>query len=100
MNYLATGKVAEPIFSLYTFQLKYNLAKGSNEPVSDANNLWEKIQEIVNYLEIYELDNLPKLIAESEINNPSNQDRRLTTKDLIFEKKYNKLGFQYQITAR
>lgn len=97
MNYLTTGKVSEATVSLYTFNLRNNLAQGNEKILENADSLWHKIQEVIESINISDLENLPELIAEYEKNNRRSKDGRLTQYDLIFETEYNKINLGVRI---
>ena len=61
---MPTGKVAYPKLTLYAFQLRHNFA-GNNKPLDNADNLWQKCQQIGQKNGIPKLENLPKLIEET-----------------------------------
>lgn len=84
MNYPPTGKVNQPILSLYAFHLRNSL-EGNHQTVENANNLWYKIKNITEFTGIPELESLPESIAKNEKSNQSNQDGKLIKDDLIFE---------------
>lgn len=62
-------KVAYPKLTLYAFHLRHNLAQGEINPVSNANGLWLKCQELGQKLGIPKLEALPSLIpaADSQV---------------------------------
>lgn len=39
-------KVANPKLTLYAFHLRNNLAQGEEEPIEDANRLWDNCQQL------------------------------------------------------
>lgn len=69
-------KVANPKLSIYAFHLRNNLAKGEDEPVNNANHLWEECQRIGQKLHVPRLESLIERLQESngQIGVSSNQD--------------------------
>ncbi|MEQ8976095.1 MAG: hypothetical protein RIE73_37655 [Coleofasciculus sp. C1-SOL-03] len=69
-------KVANPKLSLYAFHLRNNLAQGEDEPVNNANILWEECQRIGQKLHVPRLESLIARLQESngQIGVSSNQD--------------------------
>ena len=58
-------KVANPKLTLYAFHLRNNLAQGEEEPVKDANHLWEQCQLLGKTLSIPRLESLIERLQES-----------------------------------
>lgn len=51
-------KVANPKLTFYAFHLRNNLAQGEEEPVEDANHLWEQCQQLGKKLNVPRLESL------------------------------------------
>ncbi|NEO97710.1 MAG: hypothetical protein F6K58_03185 [Symploca sp. SIO2E9] len=58
-------KVANPKLTLYAFHLRNNLAQGEEEPVEDANHLWEQCQQLGKTLSVPRLESLLKRLQDS-----------------------------------
>ncbi|MEQ9354504.1 hypothetical protein [Coleofasciculus chthonoplastes] len=69
-------KVANPKLTLCAFHLRNNLAQGEDEPVNNANHLWEECQRIGQKLHVPRLESLIERLQESngQIGVSSNQD--------------------------
>jgi len=67
-------KIANPKLTLYAFHLRNNLAQGEEEPVEDANHLWEYCRQLGKILNIPRLESLFDRLQDSQGNvgiNPS-----------------------------
>ncbi|MEQ8538768.1 MAG: hypothetical protein RIB93_15135 [Coleofasciculus sp. D1-CHI-01] len=62
--------------SLYAFHLRNNFAQGEDEPVNNANHLWEECQQIGQKLHVLRLESLIERLQEGngQIGVSSNQD--------------------------
>jgi len=58
-------KVANPKLTLYAFHLRNNLAQGEEEPIKDANHLWEQCQELGETLNVPRLESLLERLQDS-----------------------------------
>ncbi len=58
-------KVANPKLTLYAFHLRNNLAQGEEEPVKDANHLWEQCQQLGKKLNVPRLEFLLERLQDS-----------------------------------
>ncbi|GAA6616266.1 hypothetical protein [Scytonema sp. NUACC26] len=64
-NTSPSRKVANPKLTLYAFHLRNNLAQGLQEPVKNANFLWEQCQRVGQKLGIPRLESLMKRLQGS-----------------------------------
>ncbi|MEB3180721.1 MAG: hypothetical protein VKL59_17095 [Nostocaceae cyanobacterium] len=62
------GKVTNPKLTLYAFHLRNNLAQGYDEPVDDANHLWEQCQQLGQKLNIPRLESLIERLQDNNGN--------------------------------
>ena len=69
-------KVANPKLTLYAFHLRNNLSQGEEEPVEDANHLWEQCQQLGKTLHVPRLESLLERLQDSngKIGITSSQD--------------------------
>ncbi|MFP5269024.1 hypothetical protein [Coleofasciculus sp.] len=69
-------KVANPKLTLCAFHLRNNLAQGEDEPVNNANHLWEECQRLGQKLHVPRLESLIERLQENngQIGVSSNQD--------------------------
>jgi hypothetical protein len=58
-------KVANPKLTLYAFHLRNNLSQGEEEPVEDANHLWEQCQHLGKTLNVPRLESLIERLQDS-----------------------------------
>jgi hypothetical protein len=58
-------KVANPKLTLYAFHLRNNLAQGEDEPVNNANHLWEQCQRLGQKLHVPRLESLIERLQDS-----------------------------------
>jgi len=58
-------KVTNPKLTLYAFHLRNNLAQGGEEPVEDANHLWEQCQQLGKKLNVPRLEFLLERLQNS-----------------------------------
>jgi hypothetical protein len=58
-------KVSNPKLILYAFHLRNNLAQGEEEPVEDANHLWEQCQQLGRKLNVPRLESLIERLQDS-----------------------------------
>ncbi|MEQ8468185.1 hypothetical protein [Coleofasciculus sp. E1-EBD-02] len=59
-------KVANPKLTLYAFHLRNNLAQGEEEPVDDANHLWDQCQQLGKKLNVPRLESLLERLQDSQ----------------------------------
>ncbi|EDX78751.1 hypothetical protein MC7420_7404 [Coleofasciculus chthonoplastes PCC 7420] len=59
-------KVANPKLTLYAFHLRNNLAQGEEQPVDDANHLWEQCQQLGKKLNVPRLESLLDRLQDSQ----------------------------------
>jgi hypothetical protein len=59
-------KVANPKLTLYAFHLRNNLAQGEEEPVKDANHLWEQCQQLGKKFNVPRLESLIERLQDSK----------------------------------
>ena len=90
MDNFSTGKVAYPKLTLYAYHLKYSLAQKPKTPVTNANNLWLKCQQLGKQLGIPKLETLPGLIAKANNQKPS------TTGEILPERLLNFTAIKHQ----
>jgi hypothetical protein len=69
-------KVANPKLTLYAFHLRNNLAQGEEEPIEDANHLWEQCQQLGKKFNVPRLESLLERLQDSngKIGITPNQD--------------------------
>lgn len=59
-------KVANPRLTLYAFHLRNNLAQGEEQPVDDANHLWNQCQQLGKKLNVPRLESLLEHLQDSQ----------------------------------
>jgi hypothetical protein len=59
-------KVANPRLTLYAFHLRNNLAQGEEQPVDDANHLWEQCQQLGKKLNVPRLESLLDRLQDNQ----------------------------------
>ena len=70
-----TGKLANPKLTLFAFQLCNNLAKGDQQTVDNADNLWHQCVALGNLLQTNpKLDALPEHVANKKSQNRQQSD--------------------------
>jgi hypothetical protein len=61
-------KVANPKLTLYAFHLRNNLAQGEEEPVEEANHLWEQCQQLGKTFNVPRLEPLLERLQDNQEN--------------------------------
>ncbi len=67
-----TAQVANPKLTLFAFHLRYNLAQGSQQPVENAEALWQKCVELGQKLDIPRLQSLPERLHNENASTSQN----------------------------